>query len=242
MQILIKKDLKSGTETVLNIFYGENNSFIDNWINEYLKQEIDSLNLQPYNKNIKPKSIEYSIKTSDNEIHLIKKYKTILKGYIYNSSEKIEETLFSFRYLHFDGINTLLENTQNQTLWNGINSEISHRVLKQLDKDSLYNINLKFEAAIKTKEHWTSTELVMLKNELTKSYKKELYSSVVKKMKKFEKKQQNKKVSELLLPCKTIEANGDTIKGTGGLIPDMSRYSGSCALEYHIINKKEKFE
>jgi hypothetical protein len=89
----------------------------------------------------------------------------------------------------------------------------------------------------------------MLQNEITRTHKKELYTSIVKKMKKIEKKQQPKKEPSvpsvpLSLPCKTTEklANGNQVRGIGG-IPDLSRFSGSsCALEYHIINKKEKYE
>lgn len=244
MQIILKKDLKSNSEEVINVFYGENDSFIEQWINTFIEQEMESLKMTPCDKNIKPDSINYFIEIVDNVFYLVKAYKVILKGYIYNSSEKVSEKLFSVRCLQFDNINPMLDKVESQPLWNGINLEIYNRVLKQVDKDSLYRINMNFDAAIKTKDTWTSTELVMLKNEITKSYKKELYSSIVKKMKKFDKK--NKKVcvnqSVNTIPCKTIISNGNQIVGTSGKMPDISRFSGSCALEYCIINKKEKFE
>lgn len=248
MQIILKKDLKSNSEEVINVFYGENDSFIEQWINTFIEQEMESLKMTPCDKNIKPDSINYFIEIVDNVFYLVKAYKVILKGYIYNSSEKVSEKLFSVRCLQFDNINPMLDKVESQPLWNGINLEIYNRVLKQVDKDSLYRINMNFDAAIKTKDTWTSTELVMLKNEITKSYKKELYSSIVKKMKKFDKK--NKKVcvnqsvntNTNVIPCKTIISNGNQIVGTSGKMPDISRFSGSCALEYCIINKKEKFE
>ena len=122
----------------------------------------------------------------NNMYYLVKKYKHVLKGYIYNTSEKISEKLYSIRCLTFDNVNVVLDKVNKDSLWNGIYSEITHRVMRQVDQDSLYRINLNFEAAIKTKDNWNSTELIMMRNEITKNYKKELYSSIVKKMKKFE--------------------------------------------------------
>jgi hypothetical protein len=248
MQIIIKQDLISNTENVLNIFYGENDTYIENWINLYFDQEIERLNMTPCEGNIKSDSLDYFVEIEDNKYYLVKKYKLILKGYIYNSAEKVSEKLFSIRCLSYDNINPLLSTVESQSLWNGINSEITHRVMKQVDKDTLYQINMKFEAAVKTKETWNSTELVMLQNEVTRTHKKELYSSIVKKMKKFEKKQTKKSMSPpqnlqtMTLPCKTIMAEGSQLRGVGGAMPDISRYTGSCALEYHVINNKEKFD
>jgi len=248
MQIIIKKDLLTNSEDVLNIFYGENDKYIENWINAYFEQEIEGLKMTPCEGHMKPDSLDFFVEIENNIYYLVKKYKVILKGYIYNSSEKISEKLFSIRCLSYDNIDPLLNNIQNQPFWNGINSEVTHRVMKQVDKDTLYQINMKFESAIKTKETWSSTELVMLQNEITKTHKKELYSSIVKKMKKFEKKQNKKGLSPQLqintIPCKTVIVEGNKLKGVGGVMPDLSHHSGSsCALEYMIVsNKKEKFD
>jgi len=245
MQVIIKKDLLSNAEEVINIFYGENDTYIAHWINAYLDQEIEALKMVPCTSNIKPDSLDYFIEIKNNMYYLIKKYKMVLKGYLYNSSEKIVEKLSCIYCLTYDDIDPLLNKMQNQPIWNSINSEVAHRVMKQVDKDTLYQINMKFEAAIKTKDTWTSTELVMLQNEITRTHKKELYSSIVKKMKKFEKKQSKKEptssisVPSISMPCKTITADGGHLIGIGGIMPDLSKYSGStCALEYHVINKK----
>ena len=250
MQIIIKKDLLSNIEEVVNVFYGENDTYIENWINSYFDQEIDGLKMTPCEGNIKPDSLDYFVEIEDNIYYLVKKYKMILKGYIYNSSEKVSEKLLSIRCLKFNNIDPLLNKVKSQPLWNGINSEVTRRVMQQVDKDTLYQINMKFEGAIKTKETWNSTELVMLQNEITRTHKKELYSSIVKKMKKFEKKQNKKAMSPSqnlqtnIIPCKTIIAEGNQLRGVDGVMPDLSRYSGvSCALEYHVINnKKEKYD
>ena len=184
MQIIIKKALLSNSEEIINIFYGENDSYIENWITTYFDQEIDALKMT--NLNVKSEGLDYFVEIRDNIYYLIKKYKVILKGYIYNSSEKMSDNIFSIRCLSYNNINPLLNKIQTQPLWNGINSEVTHRVMKQEDKDTLYQINMKFEGAIKTRDTWNSTELVMLQNEITRNHKKDLYSSIVKKMKKFE--------------------------------------------------------
>lgn len=245
MQIIIKKDLLSNSEKVINIFYGENDSYIENWINTYFDEEIDVLKMTPCEGHINPESLDYFVEIEDNIYYLMKKYKVILRGYIYNSSEKVSDKLFSIRCLSYNNIDSLLTKIPTQPLWNGINSEVTHRVMRQVDKDTLYQMNMKFEGAIKTKDTWNSTELVMLQNEITRTHKKELYSSIVKKMKKFEKRQQLKETPlQLSLPCKTIIANGSQLQGIGGVMPDLSHYSSSsCALEYHVINnKKEKYD
>lgn len=250
MQIIIKKDLLSNSEEVVNVFYGENDTYIENWINSYFDHEIEGLKMTPCEGNIKSDSLDYFVEIEDSVYYLVKKYKVVLKGYIYNSSEKVSQRLFSIRCLSYDNIDPLLNKIQSQPLWNGINTEVTHRVMRQVDKDTLYQINMKFEGAIKTKDTWNSTELVMLQNEITRTHKKELYSSIVKKMKKFEKKQNKKGMSPQqtlqtnIIPCKTIMADGNMLRGVGGVMPDLSRYSGSsCALEYHVINnKKEKYD
>lgn len=248
MQIIIKKNLLSNLEEVVNIFYGENDTYIKNWINSYFEQEIEGLRMTPYEENIKPDSLDYFVEIENDTYYLIKKYKMILKGYIYNSSEKVSQKIFSLRILSYNNIDPLLNSIQNQPLWNDINSEVTHRVMKHIDKDTLYQINMKFEGAIKTKNIWTSTELVMLQNEITKNHKKVLYSSIVKKMKRFQKKQNKKDIlihqqqnlQTNIIPCKTIITEGNKLKNLGRGIPDLSNFSGSsCALEYHIINQKK---
>ena len=247
MQIIIKQDFISNTEDVINIFYGENTEYVENWINTYFEQEMESLKMMPCEGNIKYDSLDYFVEMENNMYYLVKKYKHVLKGYIYNTSEKISEKLYSIRCLTFDNVNVVLDKVNKDSLWNGINSEITHRVMRQVDQDSLYRINLNFEAAIKTKDNWNSTELIMMRNEITKNYKKELYSSIVKKMKKFEKKQKkispNTNQQQHVIPCKTIMIDENGLTGCGGIMPDLSKYSGtSCSLEYQIVNNKQKYE
>ena len=249
MKIIIKKDLLTNSEEVINILYGINDNYIESWINAYFNQEIECLKMAPITEGIRHNSVDYFVEIEDNVYYLVKKYKQVLKGYIYNTSEKISEKILSIRFLDYDNVDTLLTQVQNQPLWNGINNEINNRVMKRLDQDSLCRINMNFEAAIKTKPTWTSTELVMLQHEITKNYKKDLYSSIVKKMKRVEKKRSSNAINSAMqqpinfIQCKTITIDEKGISGSGGLIPDLSKFSGtSCSLEYQIVQKKEKYE
>lgn len=234
MQIIIKTDLTSKVDTVLNILYGENDIYTQSWIKNYLNNEIEL----PENKDK-----DLSIHESEDNYYLVKTSKIISKGYIYNTHKSSKENLYLIKYINFDKTTPIIEQlkTQNNSFWNNINSEINHNIMKHIDHASLYEINLKFDSIIKTKPLWNSTELVMLQNEITKNYKKELYSSIVKKMKKFEKKTQFKKQKAiqgtLKLPCKTlmINENGE-LYGCGNGLPDLNKFVDQT--EFTIINSK----
>jgi hypothetical protein len=247
MQIILKTDLKTNNEEIVNILYGENPSYINNWVNNYFEQEICSLKMAPYeNEFIKKDSLDYFVEIENGMYYLVKKYKRVLKGYLYNSFDKISERLYSVRVMTYENTEQFLDEQPCDMLWNGINMEIIHRVMKQIDKESLFQLNMKFESAIKTKQHWTSTELIMLQCELIKTHKKNLYSSVVKKIKKIEKKHQNKNsygVQNIQLPCKTIIFDENGINNYGGIMPNILKYAEkSCSLEYNIINNKDKYD
>jgi hypothetical protein len=98
---------------------------------------MDALKMTPCEENINPESLDYFVEIRDNIYYLIKKYKVILKGYIYNSSEKNSDNLFSIRCLSYNNIDPILNKIQTQPLWNGVNSEVTHRVMRQVDKDTL---------------------------------------------------------------------------------------------------------
>lgn len=185
MKIIIKTDLVSKVEKTINVFYGENNVYIEKWINDYLNKEIDIMKLEPDVKNTS--DIEYYVEMCDSLFYLVKKHKLLLKGYVYNKYETICERLRCIKTMEFDGVVNNVE-TLGCSLWKGINSDINHRVMREIDHASLLQVNMKFEDALKTKELWSSTELVMLQTDIIKVHKKKLYSSILKKVKKFNKK------------------------------------------------------
>ena len=184
MFIILKK--RFDTDEILNVFYGQDETLVRKWIKNYIEEEIESLNLSPVSEGIK--NVTYTIDDSEKNIKLIKKYKKVNKGYIYNSSEKLDEVMYTIITMEYSG-NTEFYGLNANEPWNNINNEINNRVLKQLDKDSLYQVLLTLQTKINTKESWNKIEYTNLISETIKSFKKELYISVAKKLKRFGRKQ-----------------------------------------------------
>lgn len=226
MQIVIWNDILTKKEKVVNIVYGETSTYVENWIRRYFEVEIESLKSDG--------CVEYSVEECDGLFYLVKKFQCIQKGYLYNTTENISERLQSIRVVTFSDESKVSVNTSS--LWNGLNSEISHRVMRHVDQKTLFEMDLKFDQIVKTKQNWTSTELVMLRSELTNNYEKELYSSIVKKW--FGKTSTPRSLTNHTLNCKTILVDEQgRLKGQGNL-PDISKFSGkACALEFHVISK-----
>lgn len=169
MFIVLKKQ-SGNSDEVLNMFYGETETGVAIFIKEYINEDIEKLKLQP---NLSTeKYVEYEIENNKNITNLIKSYKKIHKGYIYNSSERIKETLYTLEVLEYDCNKSLPTNIPSNNLWLNLNDEINNRVLKQLDKESLYQIFVKIQAAIKTKQDWNKVEYINLINEVIKNFKK----------------------------------------------------------------------
>ena len=184
MYIILKRS--NDNEQILNIIYGQDDTIINKWIKEYLEQEIESLKMCPLEENIK--NIIYEINEGINHYELIKREKRIRKGYIYNTSDKTANVVFSIKVLQYNSSH-FLPNAQSNLQWENVNSEINNRVLKQLDKESLYQVFVKLQRAIDTKKQWNRLEYISTISEITKSFRKELYSSIAKKMKRFGKRQ-----------------------------------------------------
>jgi hypothetical protein len=186
MYIILKKTPQTSNaqiqDEILNVFYGNDETLIQHWVKQYIEHDIMSLKMKPLTQDIKTVSYEF---IDDSEGYkLITRFKKINKGYIYNSSERSEEILYTIHILEYiDNVNQ--QQLQSSKLWQSINNEINNRVLKQLDKESLYQIFIKLQTKINSKTHWNSTEYINLLSEIIKSFKKELYSSITKKMSRF---------------------------------------------------------
>ena len=188
MYIIIKRS--NDNEEILNIIYGQDDTLINKWIEEYLEQEIESLRMCPLEENLK--NVVYEINRGINHYELIKREKRIHKGYIYNTSDKTANVILSIKVLEYNSSN-FLPNAQSNLQWENINSEINNRVLKQLDKESLYQVFVKLQRAIDTKKQWNRLEYISTISEIIKSFRKELYSSIAKRMKRFGKRHSFKK-------------------------------------------------
>lgn len=251
MFTIIKNEIEKSTntsqeETILNVVYGDNEDYIKNWIEIYFDNIIG--------KKENVDNDEFFVEIEEGIYYLVKKTNIIVKGYIFNTHQQITEKLFSVRYLKFDDnkekalLKTLSDNINLKEL-NGlfpeITNDINHKVLECIDRESLYEIYCAFEGAIRTKETWNTTELVILQNKVTREFKKDLYSTIVKKSKKAANKLKKKSPTNLesssvsscpvLLPCKTIMINEmNEIEGCG--VVDLSKWnSNACSLEYTIV-------
>lgn len=173
MFIILKNDLVLNKKHVVTIIY---DSQCDKWVNTYLNNEKNSLESN--------EMVNYIIE--DNT--LIKNETIISKGYLYNNKVNKQTKLFSLETYFYDAKDVELTNTtENIRLWEDINSEINRRTLKNMDKDSLYQVFVKLNENLKVKQNWTHYEFTSLLNEILKNFKKELYSSVAKKLKRFRK-------------------------------------------------------
>lgn len=250
MFTIIKNKIEKSinTETILNIIYGDNEDYVKKWIEIYFDNIIE--------KKEKHQNEEFFVEIEDGMYYLVKRCDVIVKGYLFNTSEQISEKLFSVRYLKFDDkketalLKTLSDNiklNEFNGLYPEITNEINHKVLDEIDRESLYEIYCAFEGAIRTKETWNTTELVILQNKVTREFKKDLYSTIVKKAKKAANKlKKNQQISNSTsygspnsLSCKTIMINeNNEIEGCGAVV-DLSKWnSNACSLEYIILNNK----
>ena len=182
MHIILKQSSIEGeNDEILNMFYCSNQTIIRNWIKEFIRNDI--ITRKENDKQINDKiNLTYEINDAETNFQLIKLYKKISKGYIYNSSEKLSEIMYKIYILEFNECSTPALNNEK---WSDINNEINNRVLKQLDQNSLYQIIIELESKIRTKSTWNRTEYVGLVSETIQKFKKSLYSTVAKRMKRF---------------------------------------------------------
>ena len=174
MYVIVKRE--DNTSEIVNMLY--NKDSVLPWINEYINDYI-VLNLQENIEN-------YNIKQDERTTFLYKKESIIKKGYFINENKTIEKLIYSIELLEYNCKNVPefnVKNTPSINLWENINDEINNRVLKNMDKESLYQFIVLLKTNINLKNKWTSNEFTNLTNEYLKSFRKELYSSVAKRMK-----------------------------------------------------------
>jgi len=84
MHIILKQSSTEGeNDQILNLFYCLDQTLVRNWIKDWIRKDIVNRK-----ENETQKGITYEINDADKNFQLIKRYKKIHKGYIYNSSEK----------------------------------------------------------------------------------------------------------------------------------------------------------
>jgi hypothetical protein len=182
MFIILKKEQEN--EQVANVLYTDNINIVYNWISKTIMDEIESLMLCPLRKGERDVTC-VSIDNIDG-MSLVRRYKKLHKGYIYNVYDNIEEEVFSLRFLEYDGMSKSVDSGDFK-MWKSINDEINGRILKQLDRDSLYKIMSTVQIVINTKDTWTGAEYTGIVSEAIRDFKKQLYENVKKRIKRFNK-------------------------------------------------------
>jgi hypothetical protein len=208
MYIILKQSTFENDE-VLNVFYCDDLTLIRNWVKDTIEDDIVSYRYAPNEKHIK--YVTYELNDGDKNFQLLKKYKRIHPGYVYNSSELITEVFYTITILEFDS-NKPVRNLESSEMWRNINSEVNNRVLKQLDKESLFQVFCTIQEKIGKKRDWNRTEFIGVLSETLRNFRKELYSSIAKRLKRFGRKQslykkntKQQNIQEVLTSCK-IEA------------------------------------
>lgn len=180
MHIIVRKE--GAKEKVINILFTEDNTEIRKYIMGYMTEIINSLLMAPIGNGIR--KLEYSIEEKEDKYILVKTYKKTMEGYVYNTSTKIKENLMEIRNIEHDGETEYNEKSYD-ILYTDINIELNKKVLKQLDQESLYQVITKIQDSIILKNVWTNKEYTNMTSEIIKNFKKELYSSVAKKLKRY---------------------------------------------------------
>lgn len=185
MFIILKQSPLENDE-ILNVFYCDDLTIIRNWVKDCISDDIVSYRYAPVQKYIK--YVTYELNDGDNNFELLKKYKRINPGYVYNSSELITEVVYTITILEFDS-NKPVRNLESSEMWKNINSEVNNRVLKQLDKDSLLQVFCNIQEKISKKRDWNRTEFIGVLSETLRNFRKDLYSSIAKRLKRFGRRQ-----------------------------------------------------
>ena len=173
MFIIVKNDLIKKQKDVVNIIYGDK---YNTWVKEYLSEILNSYT--------NSSTIKYTI--NNENMSIIKTESIVEKGYLYNNKTTSETIVLFLDALEYNPkLLDFNKTSSDGRLWENLNYEINHRVLKKLDKDSLYQIFVELDKNMKLKANWTSLDYINVLNELLKNFKKELYSSVAKKLKRF---------------------------------------------------------
>jgi hypothetical protein len=193
MFIIVKHNnhFPSENDEVLNIFYTVDLTHIRDWIKEYINQDIISYSYSPIEEDLK--YLTYELNDGEHNFQLLKKYKRISRGYIYNSSERITDVLYSISILEFDSEKKTTTPLQGSHMWKSVNVEINNRILKSLDKDSILTIFNVVQDKIHSKNNWNKTEFISVVSDTLKEYKGAVYKSISKRLKQFNKRKNSYK-------------------------------------------------
>lgn len=172
---------------VLNVVYGDDINLAYTWVTDNLSNEIKSYCNTPPNKG--EHGIKYIVEFDNDECYkLVKRFEKLKSGYVYNTYSKKDILLYKISIIKFSGET---ENIQKSILYNNLNNEINNRVIRSLDKESMYQVFNKVQNVITSKSNWNYTEYNNILTEILKTFRKDFYSSIAKRAKKYGKNKGN---------------------------------------------------
>lgn len=160
MFIILKKN--QGHEEIINILFENEISNVLVWINTYIDSEISSLKYKPIEKHILNVTYNLEIDSENNEFILKKNATKCIKGILYNTTEKHEELVYKLKIMKYDNKN----HQKTSQLWKNINTEVNFRLLKKVDKNTLFYIIDSINKELIKKETWDTNELIILQNDI----------------------------------------------------------------------------
>jgi len=183
MYIIIKSERHIPKESVINILNSEDIADSKKWMMDYIKSQKTSYEMCP---NLKyTKNVTYQILETENECILVKKYDLLEKGYVYNQYTSKMDTLTMLKCLKYE------YNGDEESIRSLM--DINRSVLKQLDKDALYEILIGIVDQISSKAMWTRKEVTHVVSNVLRTVKKQVYNTITKQIKRLEKKNEIKK-------------------------------------------------
>lgn len=171
------------TNEIYDIIYSNNESLAYNSMTNHAVQEMESLKMSPALKNTK--YITYYINSTERTVELMKKYKLIYKGMIYNSSEYITETVFKMTFLPFNNYNSVNSIEPTSDFNFNLNKEIHTRLFKQLDTEQATEVFNKLLGSFCSKKTWNNHEIMNLITDITYEYKTNKISDIIQNMKRY---------------------------------------------------------
>lgn len=176
MFIILEKDPQQNTQNVLGLIYGDDYNLASQWTIDYISNDIKSRLYCPFEKYVK--TIEYITNHNQNSFELIKRVTRVKRGYVYNTNEKESSLVYKIQILEF---NNEITQTSTSHLYQNLNMQINKRVLQTLDAKSLIQVIDTLGEIIATRE----PEYTNILTDILKTFKKDFYSSIAKRLKRY---------------------------------------------------------